>query len=202
MNGNSQSQSEEKKDILLKVEGLTKKFGALTAVDSLNLEVERGEFSVLFGPNGAGKTTLTNLITGFLKNDAGRVWFNGKEITDPPSTETYQLGIVRSFQIPRIYTSLTVLENVLLACCYHPGESFLKAPMKLSWKSHEEKKIREAFKILELLELEDAWDDLGGELSGGQAKLLDIGRSLMGNAQLMLIDEPIGGVNPNYFLEE
>ncbi|HDD68990.1 MAG TPA: ABC transporter ATP-binding protein [Candidatus Korarchaeota archaeon] len=183
--------------MILKTKNLTKKFGELIAVNNVSVEVKEGSFSVLFGPNGAGKTTWINVVTGYLKKDGGEVWFDGKDITNLSAAETYRLGLARSFQIPRIFPSLTVLENILIARSENPGESFLRAPIKPLWKEAEEKIVREAFSVLKMIGLEDKWDMLGGELSGGDAKLLDVGKAIMSGAKMLLIDEPIAGVNPS-----
>jgi len=182
---------------ILVAKDLLKKFGNLIAVNNVNIEVERGSFAILFGPNGAGKTTLVNLITGYLEKDRGRVWFDGKDITELSAAETFRLGLARSFQIPRIFPRLTVLENVLMAI-KNPGESFVKAPFRFSWKKWEKENIERAFKVLETVGLEEQWDKMGGELSGGDIKLLEVGRALMSNAKMLLMDEPIAGVNPAF----
>jgi len=184
--------------VILATKNLTKRFGELTAVDNVNMEVEKGSFSVLFGPNGAGKTTWINVVTGYLKKDRGGVWFDEKDITNLSAAETYRLGLARSFQIPRIFPRLTVLENILIAESRNLGENFVKAPMKFLWKKLEEDIVRKAFDVLEMIGLEDRWDALGGELSGGDAKLLDVGKAIMSGAKMLLIDEPIAGVNPSF----
>ena len=184
-------------DVILATKNLTKRFGELTAVDNVSVEVKRGSFSVLFGPNGAGKTTWVNVVTGYLKKDGGKVWFDGKDISGLSAAETYRLGLARSFQIPRIFPRLTVLENILIAENSGPGESFFKSPMKPLWEGKEKETVERAFKILEIIGLEDRWDVLGGELSGGNAKLLDVGKALMSGAKMLLIDEPIAGVSPS-----
>jgi len=184
-------------DVILATKNLTKRFGELTAVDNVSVEVKRGSFSVLFGPNGAGKTTWVNVVTGYLKKDGGKVWFDGKDISGLSAAETYRLGLARSFQIPRIFPRLTALENILIAENSGPGESFFKSPMKPLWEGIEKETVERAFKILEIIGLEDRWDVLGGELSGGNAKLLDVGKALMSGAKMLLIDEPIAGVSPS-----
>ena len=184
-------------DVILETKNLTKRFGELIAVDNVSVKVKRGSFSVLFGPNGAGKTTWVNIITGYLKKDGGKVWFDGMDISGLSAAETYKLGLARSFQIPRIFPRLTVLENILIAENNDPGESFLKAPVRFFWKKMEEETVERAFKVLKIVGLEDRWDMLGGELSGGDAKLLDVGKALMSGAKMLLIDEPIAGVSPS-----
>ena len=185
------------KNTILVTKGLLKKFGDLTAVNNVDMEIKRGVFAILFGPNGAGKTTLVNLISGYLKKDGGKVWFDGKDITNLSATETFRMGLARSFQIPRIFPNLTVLENLLTAV-ENPGESFIKAPFRSLWKKEERRNIEKAFDVLKMIGLEDQWDKLGGELSGGDTKLLEIGRALMSNAKMLLLDEPIAGVNPSF----
>ena len=137
------------------------------------------------------------MVTGYLKKDGGKVWFDGKDISGLSAAETYRLGLARSFQIPRIFPRLTVLENILMAENSGPGESFFKSPMKPFWEGIEKETVERAFKILEIIGLEDRWDVLGGELSGGNAKLLDVGKALMSGAKMLLIDEPIAGVSPS-----
>jgi len=184
------------RDIILVTKNLTKKFGELMAVHNVNMEIERETFAILFGPNGAGKTTLVNLITGYLKKDYGNVFFDGVDISNLSASETFRLGLARSFQIPRIFPNLTVLENILMAE-ESPGESFVKAPFRFLWKKAEKESAQKAFEVLATVGLEDQWDRLAGELSGGDIKLLEIGRALMSNAKMLLIDEPIAGVNPS-----
>jgi branched-chain amino acid transport system ATP-binding protein len=184
------------KDAILVTEKLTKKFGELVAVDNVDIGVNRGVFAILFGPNGAGKTTLVNVVTGYLEKDGGKVYFDGKDITKLSAAETYKLGLARSFQIPRIFPRLTVLENILMAE-ENPGESFIKAPIKFAWRETEKENVKKAFDILKMIGLEDQWDRLGGELSGGDMKLLDVGKALMSNAKMLMVDEPIAGVNPS-----
>lgn len=182
---------------ILKTENLTKTYGELRAVDNVTMEIKKGAFAVLFGPNGAGKTTWINVVTGYLNKDSGSVWFNGQDITGFSAAQNYQFGLARSFQIPRIFRSLTVLENLLMAKKENPGESFIKAPLIRSWEKIEEDNIHYAFNVLELIGLEDKWDNKSGELSGGDTKLLDVGKALMSGAKMLLIDEPIAGVNPS-----
>jgi len=186
----------DRKSILV-AKNLLKKFGNLIAVNDVNIEIGRESFAILFGPNGAGKTTLVNLVTGYLEKDQGKVWFDGKDISKLSAIETFRLGLARSFQIPRIFPRLTVLENILMATG-NPGESFIKAPLRFSWKKVEKENIEKAFKVLEIVGLEEQWDKLGGELSGGDIKLLEVGRALMSNAKMLLMDEPIAGVNPAF----
>jgi branched-chain amino acid transport system ATP-binding protein len=182
---------------ILKTKKLTKKFGKLRAVDDVTMEINEGSFAVLFGPNGAGKTTWINAVTGYINKDGGSVWFEGKDITGYSAAQNYRLGLARSFQIPRIFRSLTVLENILLAKKGNPGESYLKAPLLSSWEEEEEENIASAFDVLDMIGLDEKWNATSGELSSGDTKLLDVGKALMSGARMLLIDEPIAGVNPS-----
>lgn len=181
---------------LLSVRGLRKTFGGLVALDDVNMGVKKGLLTMLIGPNGSGKTTLINCITGFYKSDRGRVFFKGREITGWPPHKVYEEGLVRTFQIPQPFQKLTILENLLTAYRGNPGESFLKAPFRRSWTSAEEEATEEAFKFLELLNLDHMWDRPATHLSGGQMKLVEAGRSIMSGASMILMDEPAAGIYP------
>jgi branched-chain amino acid transport system ATP-binding protein len=160
------------------------------------MEIKRGQVVILIGPNGSGKTTLINTVTGFYKPDDGRAIFNGNDITGWPPHRIYQLGLVRTFQIPLPFSKLTVLENLLVASRRIVGETFLKAPFRRSWIREEEERVRIALDYLRRLELDSLWDKPASDLSGGQMKLLEIGRALMSGARMILMDEPIGGIYP------
>lgn len=183
-------------DDILSVEGLTKAFGGLVALDSIDISVKKGLMTMLIGPNGSGKTTLINCITGFYTPDTGRVHFDGQEITRWPPHRVYEAGLVRTFQIPQPFQKLTVLENLLTAYRSNPGEGFLKAPFKRSWMDEEEKATTMAFKFLELLDLTHMWDKPATNLSGGQMKLVEAGRAIMSGAKMILMDEPAAGIYP------
>jgi len=193
---------------VLVVKGVRKTFGGLVALDYVNMDVKKGLMTMLIGPNGSGKTTLINVVTGFYKPDEGRVWFNNKEITKWPPHRVYDEGIVRTFQIPQPFQKLTVLENLLTAYRGNPGESFLRAPFRTSWISEEEKAMEEAFKFLELLNLDHMWNRPATHLSGGQMKLVEAGRAIMSGAKMILMDEPASGIYPKlahevfYYLTE
>ncbi|RLF10774.1 MAG: ABC transporter ATP-binding protein [Thermoprotei archaeon] len=181
---------------MLVVKKLKKRFGGLLALNGVDLEVGKGSLTMLIGPNGSGKTTLINVVSGFYKPDEGKVMFNGKDITGFPPHKVFKLGLVRTFQIPSPFIKLTVLENLLLAHPDNPGETFLKAPFRKTWVKEEEEAVEKAFKLLKILELSDLWDQPSNELSGGQLKLLEMGRALMTGANMILMDEPASGVNP------
>ncbi len=181
---------------LLEVRELKKSFGSLRALDGVTLDIEAKKVSILIGPNGSGKTTLINAISGFIEADSGTVTFDGKSITGVPPYELYTLGLARTFQIPNLFWKLTVLENVLVAEKRNPGESFLRSLFKRYWVKRESEATERAVKLLELLNLGKVWDAPAFKLSGGQMKLLELGRVLMSGASLIMLDEPISGVNP------
>lgn len=181
---------------ILQVKELTKRFGGLTALNNVNINVNENSITLIAGPNGSGKTTLLNVISGILKPDSGKVIFKDKDITGKEPFEIYKLGIVRTFQIPQIIPKLTVLDNVLLAVNEHPGEKILKSIFKKSWVRYEKEIVDKAFKILELTGLQNVWNIEAYKLSGGQMKLLEIARALMANAKLILMDEIVAGLNP------
>ncbi|MDA4124296.1 MAG: ABC transporter ATP-binding protein [Thaumarchaeota archaeon] len=180
----------------LEVRELSKSFGNLRALDGVTFDAEAKKVHILIGPNGSGKTTLINAISGFYKADSGTVIFDGKDITGLPPFKAYRLGLARTFQIPNLFWKLTVLENVLVAEKGNPGESFRKSLFKRSWVKSEKDATERALKLLELLGLSKVWDNTAIKLSGGQMKLLEMGRVLMSGAKLILLDEPISGVNP------
>jgi len=187
---------------ILETDKLTKRFEGLVAVNEVSIKVARRNITLLIGPNGAGKTTLVNCITGVLKPDEGRVYYMPTsdtriDITGRPPHEIYKLGIVRSFQIPSPFLSLTVLENVLVAMG-SSGENPLKAPFKRAWIREEEEKAERAFRILKMVGLEKFWDWQAFRLGAGQLKMLEVARALAANAKLVMLDEPIGGTDPAY----
>jgi len=181
---------------VLRVKGVRKTFGGLVALDDININVKKGLMIMLIGPNGSGKTTLVNCVTGFYKPDRGRVWFEDKEITGWPPHKVYDLGLVRTFQIPQPFQNLTVLENMLTAYRGNPGESFFKALYRKAWVSEEEKATEMAFEFLELLNLDQMWNRPATHLSGGQMKLIEAGRAIMSGAKMILMDEPASGIYP------
>ncbi len=183
-------------DLALEVHNITKSFGNLRALDDVSLSAEEKSLTILMGPNGSGKTTLINVIGGLYKPDSGKVLFRGRDITGLQPHEIYRLGIARTFQIPALFWQLTVLENVTVARKDNPGENFAKSLLKRSWVNEEEKTTEHAFEVLGLVGLSHMWDKLATTLSGGQLKLLEIGRALMSGASVILLDEPISGVNP------
>jgi branched-chain amino acid transport system ATP-binding protein len=181
----------------LAVEELTKSFGGVRAVDRCSLEVREGTITGLIGPNGAGKTTLFNLLTGFHRPDSGRIVFRGDDITGLPPYRIFRRGICRTFQIPREFKDLSVLENLLVVPPDQVGER-LWAPWLLPGRiRREEARLREqAERVLEQVGLAQLAGEPAWTLSGGQKKLLELGRALMAAPALLMLDEPGAGVNP------
>ena len=181
--------------ILLTAIEVTKSFGGLLALNEASISVARREVALLIGPNGSGKTTFVNVISGAYKPDGGRVLFNGADITRLQPHETFGLGLVRTFQIPQPFLKLSVLENLMVAKREKAGESPLSVLSK-KWVKEEEDHVENAFRILELIKLDQVWDREAYKLSGGQLKLLEAGRALMSGARMLIMDEPAAGVNP------
>jgi branched-chain amino acid transport system ATP-binding protein len=187
---------------ILVARGLVKRFGALKALNGVSVEVERNKVTLIIGPNGSGKTTLVNVITGVYKPDAGRVLFarrNGEalDITGWPPHRIFEIGIVRTFQVPQVFQKLTVLENLLVAARRRRGEGIISA-LARDWAREEEELARRAFGILEGVKLADKWDRPAYALSGGETKLLEIARALMAGAELIILDEPLAGIHVSY----
>jgi|Deesub1362B_J571_1020462.scaffolds.fasta_scaffold01740_7 branched-chain amino acid transport system ATP-binding protein len=182
---------------ILELKEVTKSFGGVVALNRVSLEVEEGEITALLGPNGSGKSTLINVVSGVYPPDSGRIFFSGKEITSLSPHEIANLGIIRTFQVPRVFKNLSVIENMLVAAREQRGESL--ATTLFRWRdvrAQEEENIRKALEILEFLEIEHMKNEYAGNLSGGQQKLLALGRALMAEPKLLLLDEPVAGVAP------
>jgi neutral amino acid transport system ATP-binding protein len=182
---------------LLSATGLVKSFGGIKAVKDATIEVNKGSITGLIGPNGAGKTTLFNLLSNFIRPDKGRVIFDGEPIHQLQSYQIAQQGLIRTFQVARTLSRLSVLENMLLAAQKQTGENFWQVQLQPQIVKQEEQQLRErALFLLESVGLEKKAHDYAGVLSGGQRKLLEMGRALMTNPKLILLDEPAAGVNP------
>ena len=183
---------------MLKVENLSKSFGGINAVQSCSLAVEKGTITGLIGPNGAGKTTLFNLMTGFHEPDSGRVYFKEEDITDLEPHEIFERNLFRTFQITREIQEMTVLENLMLIPRRQTGESLWNAWFNRNLVSREEDGHKEtALEVLDFLEMEDRKYDLARNLPGGEKKLLDLGRMMMAEPEMVLLDEPGSGVPPS-----
>ena len=171
-------------------------FGSFKAVDGCSLAVNRGSITGLIGPNGAGKTTLFNLIAGAYRTSAGQIIYEGSDITSLTPDERFHKGLVRTFQIPHEFHRLSVLENLMVVSPGQPGEEIFNnwlQPFKAA--SFEKQMRRRAWEALEFLELTHVAHERAGRLSGGQKKLLELGRTIMTNAKLVLLDEPAAGIN-------
>ena len=181
---------------ILQVDKLSKYFGGLAAVSSCSLKIKKGSITGIIGPNGSGKTTLFNLIAGNLKPSDGNVLFQGKDITGVPSYELFSKGLLRTFQIAHEFTNLTVLENLMMVPGGQSGEKLTNALFSRKIIKEEEKKIKQkALEVMEFLNLMQLSKELAGNLSGGQKKLLELGRTMMVDAKLVLLDEVGAGVN-------
>jgi neutral amino acid transport system ATP-binding protein len=185
-----------KPDPILVVEGVRRTFGGLTAVDVEHVEIQRGVITALIGPNGAGKTTFFNLLTGFDKPDMGNWRFDGESMAGMPAHKVARLGMVRTFQLTKSLARLPVIENMRLGATGQAGESFLKALVPSLWKAKEEEITERADALLERFKLSHMRDEYAGTLSGGQRKLLEMARALMTEPKLVMLDEPMAGVNP------
>ncbi|MEK0342845.1 MAG: ABC transporter ATP-binding protein [Nitrosopumilus sp.] len=181
---------------ILSISGITKNFGGLTVLDGIDMEIKQGKLYQLIGPNGSGKTTLINVVSGLLKPDDGKIIFDGTDITQKGLFDTYKTGLVRTWQIPQPFNTLTTMENFLISSSDNAGESFLIAPLKSKWKNDEKRIADKAMKIMEIVSLVEKKDTISQNLSGGQQKLLELGRAMMSDASMILMDEPIAGVNP------
>ncbi len=180
--------------MILKTFNLSKFFEGLKALDSVSISVPRESLTLIIGPNGSGKTTFINTVTGFYKADEGRVEYEGEDITNLPPHRIFKKGIVRTFQIPRPFKKLTVIENLMMPLD-NPGESIRKAIFG-SWINFEDEAVEKAYEILEFLNIDHLSFERSENLSGGQLRLLEIGRAMMADAKLIVMDEPLAGVAP------
>jgi branched-chain amino acid transport system ATP-binding protein len=182
---------------LLEIAGLVRRFGGIRAVDDASFTVDEASITSLIGPNGAGKSTLFNVVSGFLRPDAGRVLLAGRQIHGRPPHAIARAGLVRTFQTPRSLMRMTVRENVLLAAAGHPGERLPETILRPRRARRREQSARaRSDELLALVRLDRHADALASTLSGGQRKLLDFARALMAGPRLLLLDEPMAAVNP------
>ena len=183
--------------LLLQATNLSKSFGGIRAVNQATIEVPQGSITGLIGPNGAGKTTLFNLLSNFIQPDSGTVLFDGEPIQNLRSHQIARKGMVRTFQVARVLSRMSVMENMLLAAQHQVGEKFWVAMFQPNRILAEERQLRDrAQEILESVGLAHMAQNYAGSLSGGQRKLLEIARALMVQPKLILLDEPAAGVNP------
>ncbi len=183
-------------DELLILKNVSKSFQRLRAVDNVSLTVARGQIVGLIGPNGSGKSTLFNLLAGMLPADSGSIVFDGREIIRRRADAIFQAGLARSFQDPALFFRMTVLDNTLLPALGQRGENPALAPFHRAWARQEAELAGAASQLLEQVQLRGHYSELAANISGGQMKLLDLGRSLMSQPKLLLLDEPTAGVAP------
>ena len=187
---------------ILAVEALTRSFGGLTAVDRCSFRVDAGRITGIIGPNGAGKTTIFNMVAGALPPSSGRILFDGDDVSSLPTHELFHRGIVRTFQIPHEFGRLTVLENLMVVPTSQPGERLWRVWTSPARVRRREREVWErAEDTLRFLTLWDLRDELATNLSGGQKKLLELGRAMMTEPRLVLLDEPGAGVNPTLLVK-
>jgi neutral amino acid transport system ATP-binding protein len=185
-----------KVDPILVADNVRRQFGGNVAVDVEHVEIPRGMITALIGPNGAGKTTFFNLLTGFDQPNSGEWSFDGKKLAGVAAFKVARMGMVRTFQLTKSLNMLTVMENMRLGAQKQPGESLLRALIKPFWQKNEDSITETATELLKRFKLDAKADDFAAGLSGGQRKLLEMARALMTKPRLVMLDEPMAGVNP------
>ena len=186
----------KKPDSILSVDGVRRHFGGIVAVDVKHLEVQRGSITALIGPNGAGKTTLFNLLSGFDTPDVGEWRFDGHNMSRVVAHKTASMGMVRTFQLTKSLTKMSVIENMKLGAMHQAGEKWWNGLFPFVWKSQEKKIEERADALLTRFKMDHMRNEYAGTLSGGQRKLLEMARALMTQPKLVMLDEPMAGVNP------
>lgn len=184
------------KENIIEVRGVSKSFGGLKAVSDCSLQVEKGSITGLIGPNGAGKSTLFNIVAGTLSPDVGEVIFDGEDVTSLKPHELYEKGMLRTFQIAHEFSHMTALENLMVAASEQPGESLFQSWFSTKHVTDFDYEVRRmANDVIDFLHLGHVKGELAGNLSGGQKKLLELGRTMMTDAKAVLLDEVAAGVN-------
>ena len=186
----------KKVDPILIVDNVTRQFGGLTAVDVEHVEIPRGMITALIGPNGAGKTTFFNLLTGFDKPNTGSWTYEGRNLAGIAPYKVARMGMIRTFQLTKALSLLSVIDNMRLGDQKNPGERLINSLIPAIWKSHEKRISEKADELLKRFKLDAKREDYAAELSGGQRKLLEMARALMSDPKLVMLDEPMAGVNP------
>jgi len=186
----------KKPDPIVVADGIVRRFGGLTAVNVEHVEIQRGAITALIGPNGAGKTTFFNLLTGFDQPNEGEWSFNGTPLKGVAPHKVARMGMVRTFQLTKALSKLTVIENMRLGATGQKGESFFRALFPFFWSAQEKKNTERADELLVRFKLDAKREDFAGEMSGGQRKLLEMARALMVGPEMVMLDEPMAGVNP------
>jgi branched-chain amino acid transport system ATP-binding protein len=182
-------------EALLSVRNVSKRFGAITAVDDVTFDVAEGSITALIGPNGAGKSTLFNVVTGFVRGDRGEVLLDGESVFRRPPHALARRGLVRTFQLTKALSVMSVLDNMLLANARNRGERLGLAALRPVWRDEERRARERARELLQVFGLAAKENDYAGTLSGGQRKLLELARALMLEPRVVLLDEPLAGVN-------
>jgi branched-chain amino acid transport system ATP-binding protein len=185
-----------KQDPILFADKIRKNFGGVVAVDVEHIEIQRGSITALIGPNGAGKTTLFNLLTGFDSPDTGEWRFDGRSMEKIVAHKTASMGMVRTFQLTKSLTKMSVIENMKLGATHQVGEKWWNAFLPFRWKKQEQIIEQRADALLARFKIDHMRSEYAGTLSGGQRKLLEMARALMTNPRLVMLDEPMAGVNP------
>lgn len=192
----SSSPGAPKPDPILLADKIQKNFGGVVAVDVEHIEVQRGSITALIGPNGAGKTTLFNLLTGFDIPDTGEWRFDGRSMEKIVAHKTAAMGMIRTFQLTKSLTKMSVIENMKLGATHQVGEKWWNGLLPFRWRKQEQIIEQRADELLKRFKLDHMRGDYAGTLSGGQRKLLEMARALMTNPRLVMLDEPMAGVNP------
>ena len=185
-----------KPDPILLADKIQKNFGGVVAVDVEHIEVQRGSITALIGPNGAGKTTLFNLLTGFDTPDTGEWRFDGRSMEKIVAHKTASMGMIRTFQLTKSLTKMSVIENMKLGATHQVGEKWWNGLLPFRWRKQEQIIEQRADELLKRFKLDHMRGEYAGTLSGGQRKLLEMARALMTNPRLVMLDEPMAGVNP------
>ncbi len=186
----------KKPDPIMSVDGVRRNFGGIVAVDVKHLEIQRGSITALIGPNGAGKTTLFNLLSGFDKPDVGEWRFDGHNMSRVVAHKTASMGMVRTFQLTKSLTKMSVIENMKLGAMHQSGERWWNGLAPFTWRAQERKIEERADSLLTRFKMDHMRNEYAGTLSGGQRKLLEMARALMTQPRLVMLDEPMAGVNP------
>lgn len=186
----------KKPDPIVIADNIVRQFGGLTAVDVEHVEIQRGAITALIGPNGAGKTTFFNLLTGFDQPNSGDWSLNGKSLKGMAPHKVSRMGMVRTFQLTKALFRLSVLDNMRLGARDQIGEGIIRSLLPFLWKKEEEEITARARELLTRFKMIEKQDDFAAALSGGQRKLLEMARALMTNPELVMLDEPMAGVNP------
>lgn len=185
------------KETLLKIQTVSKHFGGLYAVSRVSLDLGKGKIWGLVGPNGSGKSTLFNIILGLHQPDEGEITFHGQRLNNLAPHQIYGLGLVNAFQVPRLFQAMSVLDNMLAAARGHMGDGLLNSLFRRRrWQDQEFGLADRAMELLQMLEIDHLALSPAGELSGGQRKLLELGKALMASPTMLFLDEPAAGVNP------